>query len=75
MASNDAKRLLKALIVAVTAFFGSAIDHQNKDQAPIKIIRSSNTKQPAKTRSSRRTVGPDSRKHQQQSVTAVISDN
>ena len=28
--SNDAKRLLKVLIAAVTAFFRSAIDHQNK---------------------------------------------
>ncbi|KAL4212860.1 hypothetical protein AB4K20DRAFT_1894345 [Rhizopus microsporus] len=54
-------------------FFRSAIDHQNK--ALIKAIRLSNTKRPAKTRSSRRAVEPDSRKHHQQSVTAVISDN
>jgi hypothetical protein len=55
--SNDAKRHLTVLTAAVTTFFRPATDHQNKDQVPIKTIRPSNTKQPAKTRSSRRTVG------------------
>ena len=38
-ASSDAKRLLKIPIAAVTTFFRSAIDHQNKNQASIKTIR------------------------------------
>ncbi|KAL4210657.1 hypothetical protein AB4K20DRAFT_1867624 [Rhizopus microsporus] len=54
--SNDTKRLLKVLIAAETTFFRSVVDHQNKSQAPIKT-RQLNSKQPAKTRSNRRTVG------------------
>ena len=53
--SNDAKRLLKVLIAAVTAFFRSAIDHQNKGPGTHKNHQT--PEQLAKTRSSRRTVG------------------
>ncbi|ORE21039.1 hypothetical protein BCV71DRAFT_289146 [Rhizopus microsporus] len=51
----------------------SAIGHQNKGPGTHKNHQI--PEQLAKTRSSRRTVGPDSRKHHQQSATAVISDN
>jgi hypothetical protein len=56
-ANNDAKRPLKVLIAAVTTFFRSAIDHQNKGSGTHKNHQTIKYKQPAKTRSSRRTVG------------------
>ncbi|KAL4214488.1 hypothetical protein AB4K20DRAFT_1283194 [Rhizopus microsporus] len=49
------QRLLKVLIAAVTTFFRSAIDHQNKGPGTHKNHQT--PEQLAKTCSSRRTVG------------------